>query len=296
LPNPDVNMAAPVNWSHYLNDRYVGWWMVPLGMSSGSRFTNIANPGPQGLHGVLTNLDTYDAWGSPIAPNSFGSLQGDGDDGYVNLPGSDNDANPNAIINLWVEVGTFACWYKATDTTVHSLMGFFNDGPDSAIRLNINADPSDESNDVGEMQLFMRDEGANTLQCGMTTDTGISDGEDHHLIWTWHSANATSRAWLDGAELSLTFISQDVLGSLGRLEYPLVLAAVNVRGTITDHANAQLDHIQLIQKEFNDADVKNLYQEALTGYPNMLNRIQTPRFVAAAVTTRPYRLTTLGVS
>ena len=75
-----VNMSSPVNWGHPLNRGLVFWGLVTPGTYSGTRFTDLTNPGSSGNHGTLSgsSSDGPPAWQGTNRPGGWGHLKFDG--------------------------------------------------------------------------------------------------------------------------------------------------------------------------------------------------------------------------
>jgi len=99
-----IDMIQPVNRLHPANRGLVAWWMVLLGTSGGRRFMDIYNPGPNGLHGTLTNMDPATDFVPSSRLGSYGELDLDGVDDYIDFGDSQSTGITTGDISvfLWV--------------------------------------------------------------------------------------------------------------------------------------------------------------------------------------------------
>jgi len=258
--NAAINMVSPVNWAHPLNRGLVGWWLVMPGISSGSRFTDLTNPGNSGNHGALFGMSNTNWLGSSRS-GSYGELDFDGNDQWVvigNPPSLRLESSPFTI-NVW-----------ALDTA--GGRAIFTRG----VSRGSNVDRSVDLFDNGTIVLFLGSKDSSVIFDVRATRPTLN--EPHMLTGTWDGTTNT-----DGAKLYFDGVLVDSDTSSGA-----TLNADmdwNLGGFRDDGAFEWLgrgDDWSIRNRAWSASEVAQYYNLSRQGYPGLLNRIRTPRFVAAA--------------
>jgi autotransporter-associated beta strand protein len=161
---------------------------------------------------------------------------------YVSAPAS---ANP---FGATLGTSSYEFVFNTTNTTAKgALFGTFNTGSTTAavVALNENAAGSGAVA-ANSVRLFLRDDGNNFLGAAFE-NAAMSDGNFHHLLYTYDAAGATSadkvKVYFDGVEQALTFApggngSPSTFTNFG---FTPDFAARNVRGTHGQFFNGTLD-------------------------------------------------------
>lgn len=97
-----VDMVNPVNRLHPLNRGLVSWWLALPGTMGGSRFMDIMSPGPNGNHGVLTNMNPVSDWIGSSRLNGWGALDFNVSDNSIDAGDIDLD-NTSFTVTAWVK-------------------------------------------------------------------------------------------------------------------------------------------------------------------------------------------------
>ena len=93
----------------------------------------------------------------------------------------------------------FSCWLESSTTdAIMALCGTVNTGSNTFVQVVVNAGSSDTLN-AGYIGIAMRDEDAQLYLAGVDSNTGITDGNPHHLwVFIDGNSNGSSRIYLDG--------------------------------------------------------------------------------------------------
>lgn len=128
----NVDMVQPVNRLCSLNRGLQGWWLGIPGITGGRRFIDIWNPGPNGNHGALTNMDPATDW---VASSRGGrALDFDGGNQYVRVGAISSLQTSHVTTSVWVYFYSTALQmnffehqgYVVFKPTTQNIVVFFN--------------------------------------------------------------------------------------------------------------------------------------------------------------------------
>ena len=151
----------------------------------------------------------------------------------------------------------------------------------------INFDPITESNNTGEVQLFVRSSPGNNLSGGLNFDSGITDGQWHNLIFAWDKAAGNINIHLDGASQSITYGSQDTGTSWVTWQHPLHIGAFNRMGTTQNFMAGLLDDLNIWSRALSSSEMYAQYVESKAVYPHALNWRKSVGFAPLAIELPP---------
>ena len=263
--NSAINMASPVNWGHPLTRGLVGWWLVMPGTTSGSRLTDITNPGPSGNHATLTSMDNSD-WVGSNRSGGWGALRFDDTDqaatiGNVNLVDGEVQA-------------TFSFWFT-DDARVSTDTPLANFGS-SQSQLLIRKD------DTTKFNVFVAASTADTGDNkGTTPSLGYAADEWHSLVVEFDGSGSDNAARLkisyDGVQQSLA-----LEGTIPAILTSPSTSAWNIgRWPAIDGWDGLIDDVSIWNRALTSNEVMGLYQLSRQGYPGLLNRIGRRAVIAA---------------
>ena len=157
--------------------------------------------GPNRFHGTLTNMNPDVDW----VPSIHGehALDFDGSDDHIILT-TLGDLGSNLADGV---TGSF--WIKTTDTSQGWVFGTRNPSDGVRLDMRINTDPVTAANVTGEIQLFSQDEDTVQLFGGVNSDTGITDGFWHNIVFTIHFSTNTIQVFVDGVSQAIVYDLQN---------------------------------------------------------------------------------------
>lgn len=124
----------------------------------------------------------------------------------------------------------FSTWVKSSDTThIINLYGTFNTGTTTALQIQLNTQDSSTVS-AGRIHIFRRDESGVSRQAFVTTDTGITNGNWHHIAGSIGPSAAF--VWVDSISQSLNTTIGNSPTNMANFGFEMVLGARNNRGTI----------------------------------------------------------------
>ena len=267
LRSPAVNLITPVNWQHPLNRGLVAWWLVMPGNNAGSKLVDITK---YGNDGTLTNMNTATAWKGANRLGSYGALDFDGSNDYVNL-GSDVETNISQFsLSAWVR------WTRGgTQAPEEVVVSRWADSEANKMYL-WRWDSATSS-----MEFFTNTSGDDVLT---SSDVDLSDLD-------WHLINATfdgstMRQYIDGVVSTSTTATTGATNS----NATVVTAGLDTRDATTelDGFLGLISDIRIYNCALSESEILHLYQDSLLGYPHTLNYIRRPLVAAAGVTSDWY--------
>jgi len=203
-----------------------------------------------------SNDGTKKAANEPIeAAGKVGQGQDfDGTDDYIKIGTMGNFGSEMAT-----NKPTFEAIVKTNNTTDKiSIMGLFNDGLTTGIRITINSDK--ESNLAsGYIQVYLRDEDSATLYGAVQENTGINDNSYHHLVVRIDGPNNNIDVFIDGVEESFTYRSQTTPDNFANFGYDMYIGAINIRGETGQPFEDILDEYHFSNSLRSDAWIKATY-------------------------------------
>jgi len=252
-----INQASPVNWAHPLNRGLVGWWMRIPGTSSGSRLTDLTNPGPSGHHGVLTNMSNAD-WNGADRIGSWGSLQYDDTSKVVDISGSPVLNYPFSMV----------VWFNSAQTASNDAIVSIADVSSGVDYHSLIAQGNVGGNPVGAQS--RASSGITTSQ----TTTGYTVGQWHQAAGVY--ASATSRiAYIDAGSSAETTTER----ATNDLDHVTISGfADSSPGLFFD---GKIDDFRLYNRALPAVELVELRRLSLQGYLGLLNRLERRAVIAA---------------
>ncbi len=211
---------------------------------------NATDSSGQGNTGYLTSFTS-----TTTIPGRLGqALSFDGVDDYVS-------AGTMGTLSSNFNTATISAWVKLNRTTIQVLAGTLNTTTGNAFyRIALNFDITSGSNDVGEIQVFVRSQSDNQLIGGITINTGISDGKWHHLVATHDKPNGLIAIYIDGVAKTVSYTSQSTGTTWVAWQHPLLLGALNNSGTAQNFWNGSLDDVRIYNRALSQEEITRLYQ------------------------------------
>jgi hypothetical protein len=193
--------------------------------------------------------------------------------GYVNIG---NGATLSQGLQTDAKTFSIVFWVKTTDLTTSrvNILKELNSSPDgTAIELSINFNGTGTS--AGCFYLWLRD-AAGTQFAGWMQDTGVFDGQWHHIAFTV-TADSTKqmRGYIGGQERTITKKYNNSLSSFNQPQYPWLFGASNNRGTIeSNNLKGSLDDIAVYDVMLSSADISDIYQNGVQAIPKYILTMQ----------------------
>ncbi len=239
------------------------------GISSGTRFTDLANPRSSGHHAALVGMTNAD-WKGSSRLGSWGALQlTNGNTQRVeDIDGEDYTNGLTAA--------TMAIWIKATTTGTDRgfIISTVPVGADAILSMRYDvAGGEGGGTNVIKIAFGGTFPDISTLE----SSENIQTTDWQHVLGTWRAGEAPS-LYINGVFDVPTFT--DTAGTV-------IVSATTFRmgqggkGIGTGCWDGLMDDVHLWNRALSAVEVRQLYQLSLQGYPGMLNRIRIPRFVAA---------------
>ncbi len=228
-----------------------------LGESSGTTATDSSSNGRNG---------TY--VGSPTLGVSG---MGAGSDTAVGFStASSQYVNSSASIGFGSLLGasSYEFVFKTTDTSQRmTLFGSYNTGSAEGLEITLNSSAGG-SLAANSIRVFLRNQAGNVALSSAVTAATISDGNFHHLAFTYDSSQALAadrfKGYLDGVQLGISSSSQPT--GFADFAFDPTFAARNNRGTIDQRFNGTLDAAVLYSSALSGQNVLDHYN-ALTAVP-----------------------------
>ena len=149
---------------------------------------------------------------------------------------------------------SFECWIKSSNTTdrMH-IMGLCN-APKATVMIRINANSYGDTH-AGNIFWDLMDEDENILRCGINSNTGITDGDWHHLVCTWDTPNNIVLFYLDSVLQTSVYIWQQTPVNTINFPYPFYLGnECHFGGTLMPF-DGLLDEVRLYNKILSQDEV-----------------------------------------
>jgi hypothetical protein len=141
---------------------------------------------------------------------------------------------------------TFSAWIKSDNRTTGFMpLGAMNTGGlDTGIQLGINQDDQGNFN-LGYISLYLRDENNQRLSGYVATNTGVTDGNWHHVAWIPNPPSTEIRIYLDGVRQAITYNHVQTPATTANFNVNFLIGAENDVGTPFGFANAVIDDVRI---------------------------------------------------
>ncbi len=150
---------------------------------------------------------------------------------------------------------SYSMWIKSSNTTsIMAISGVANLGFTTAIILRINAN-SAEVLSAGNIQLFSRDSSALELQGGVNTNTGITNGNWHHLVVNVQPSNNIISFFVDGAIKTTTYAKQNTPTNFSNFNYGFYIGAWDNRGPAAQCFNGTMDEVRIYNRVLSNDEI-----------------------------------------
>ena len=164
-----------------------------------------------------------------------------------------NDSNyillsTDSYPNNQLEELTLTFWVKKGDSDGY-ILGSFNEGSNTAIQVGLTAD--------GELISYFRQDGSRGISNNITGL--IMDTDQWHYI-ALNFDGVHLRVYLDGMLQAETTNTSGVT-NLADWQYPMVLCARNLRGSIQDFFSGELDDLRIFNYVLTDEDIAQEYYD-----------------------------------
>ncbi|MBN2844149.1 MAG: immunoglobulin domain-containing protein [Sedimentisphaerales bacterium] len=159
------------------------------------------------------------------------------------------DAYPKAGFGNGLDAFTYSCWVNVDPGEKGILFGSFNSTTATSVRVTV-------SNGVN---VYLRQDGG--LAINPATAPLAADSNWHFITVTYDGS--LMKVYVDGvAQKSAT----NILTNFANWEYPMVIGAVNYRGSINDRYNGQLDDLKIYNYAFSKDEVAQSYLSVEGGW------------------------------
>ena len=154
----------------------------------------------------------------------------------------------------------FAGWVQSSVTDVGiTVMGTANVGSDTMITIHLN-DGWPVGVSAGIIGVFLRDEDSSSLGGKVNINTGITDGNWHHLTVNVDGPNNLIEVYLDGVLQTFTYAYQNTPDNTANFEFPLYIGAENSRGTSRYFFDGKIDEVRIYNRALSAKEVYALYK------------------------------------
>ena len=227
----------------------VGHWTfdggkVVNGVALDSAGTNNGN-----LKGIATS--TFYSYGKIGQGFNF-----DGLNDYVSV------GTMGSLGSTFANGNTIALWFKSSVTgTIMHPTGTLNTGTKTAIVYRINSGQAGTLN-AGYIGFYFRGENGDEtdeINGGVESNTGITDGKWHHLVFSATPSANTMNIYVDGVAKTVDYSHQETTSVMANFEFPLTIGARNNRGTIENFTTGNLDDVRVYDRALSAADIAELY-------------------------------------
>jgi hypothetical protein len=175
------------------------------------------------------------------------ALEFDGEDDYVDvgtLGSFGSELNSN--------YPSFSMWIKSSETdSLQAVLGTTNDKYDTGgnlyhthLSIDLNSDYSYNVH-AGYIFVKIRDEDNTAVEGSVNTNTGITDGNWHHLAVTIDNANNTIKVYVDNVLQTFTYYKQETPDNFANFQHELYLGAGNNRGSLSSCFTGILDDFRI---------------------------------------------------
>ena len=168
------------------------------------------------------------------------------------------DAYPKAGPGNGLDEFTYAAWVKRGDLTGNRrIMGNFNESLNTAFQFTVNSD--------GRVAFMLRAEGGAVNERAVVVD-GVTSADTWHHIAATYGADGLLRLYVDGVEVG---DSGDPLLSadFAAWEQSTTLLARNVRGTIDERFDGQMDDLQIFNYAKSAEGIAQMYYDVTSIRP-----------------------------
>ena len=221
--------------SHYKLDETLG---TTAADSAGTNTGTLTN-GPTWTTVKLNNALSFDGLNDYVSVGTMGSL-------------GSTFANGNTI----------ALWFKSSVTgTIMNPFGILNTGAKTAIVYRINSGKAGALN-AGYIGFYFRGENGDEtdeINGGVESNTGITDGKWHHLVFSATPSANTMNIYVDGVAKTVDYSHQETTSVMANFEFPLTIGARNNRGTIENFTTGNLDDVRVYNRALSAGEIKMLY-------------------------------------
>nr|MBA3540656.1 alkaline phosphatase D family protein [Deltaproteobacteria bacterium] len=160
----------------------------------------------------------------------------------------------------WTTLGTLGAnlktsswefWVKTTTTATANILGTLNTGTTTAVEINTNQNEN-STLVAGKTRGFFRGTSGSYNRAALTG--GIYDGAWHHVVLVYETGT-TFTLYVDGVAQTLAYGGQQNPATFANFEFPLTLAARNLRGVIDAYSSLSLAHVAVYPTRLTSARV-----------------------------------------
>lgn len=194
---------------------------------------------------------------------SFASVTFDGTDDRITTSTMGNFGQ-----NLSTNTITLSTWVKSstTDTGI-TLGGMENTGDNTFLKITLNKFP-DGTTSSGGFRIFLRDDLDNSLVGGVAANTGVTDGNWHHVLVIVKGSDNTIKVFVDGVSQTITYSGQALTDNMSNFEQPWGIASfTDSSGNGNLFFNGTLEEYAIWNVEISDADKLNLAKAKVRRLP-----------------------------
>ena len=194
---------------------------------------------------------------SGSAPNS---VDFDGSNDFINIGTLGNFGT-----NLDTSTSTITCWVKSSTTTaILCVMGEVNTGPTTIFQLNLNLSPVDAVTiAAGKITVTRRDEDTISQIKGVNSNTGITNGNWHHLVWV--QSHNSCQIWIDGINQTIYDFTTGLADNMANFEFNMYIGAQNNRGTTANSVDGLMTEFAIFNDALTESEITEIYNYGLTG-------------------------------
>ena len=182
--------------------------------------------------------------------------------------GSSQYVNVGTLGNFGSLLGyglTIECWIKSSVTNTN--MCLFGTQKDSAskmsLSLRVNSGEYSGSVSAGGMRFVFTDNFPRLLISYVSSNTGITNGNAHHLAVRVSPSSNTIEIYLDGNPLSVVNSYAQTPATFESYSQPLYFGAMNLYGTASQFFNGQISCARLWNRVLSPSQIRELYTDPL---------------------------------
>ncbi len=209
-----------------------------------------------------------------------GGLSFDGND-YIDLGAS------SLTIGSSITTGvTISMWLQTGDTSESSVFGHFKSNVGLNLQLKVNSDSGDGAS-VGSIFTLLDDDGtaSTRLSGGVDSDTGITDGNWHHISAVLDLAGNNIYIYIDGVSQSVIYAQQNADTSHSNFSLNPYIGARNLNAAANEFFNGIIDEVMIFNFALTPAQNHYIYTNPYYAWDYALDLpvwMLVPEAVAAA--------------
>jgi len=162
---------------------------------------------------------------------------------------------------------SISTWIRSSYTAAHiAPLGALNSITTTRFMVQLNR-PTGVGTANGCIRVTLWDDDNSRLLAGVNTDTGITDGDWHHLVININKSNGTVTIYIDNVSQPITYRFSGTGTNFSDFAENLSLGAFNNAGTHEDFLSPDrynfgyLDDFRIMNRELTEAEIAFLYND-----------------------------------